>query len=142
MQNRKKWIKWLLLAGLTVYACVTIIVQQTEIARQNQKRDELSGQLAQLEQEKERLEKARDYVGSDEYAEQQAREELGWVKDGEIIFKDKDGASASPSAAPADGDASPAPTDDPASGGTPPPSATPSPESGQAPGQGDRKDKQ
>ena len=101
MRNKKGLIKWLLLAGLAVYVCVTVIVQQTQIDALNDKRDELSGQITALEQQKDELEEEKEYVGSQEYAEQRAREELGWVKDGEILFKDADEqAEASPSPSP------------------------------------------
>jgi cell division protein FtsB len=42
--------------------------------------------LAELEDRKAYLEGIRDYVASDAYVEQQARRQLGYIRDGEVPF--------------------------------------------------------
>jgi len=89
-KNRKRRIGWkgLLLIVFVLYALVTVIIQQTRISDLMDKKDQMTEEKARLEQEKEYYKSQKDYIGSDEYIEQKARDELGWVKEDEIIFKD------------------------------------------------------
>ena len=55
---------------------------------------EKTAQISDLEKEKEQeeqrteeIEKYKDYVGTDEYVEDTARDRLGMVKENEILFK-------------------------------------------------------
>lgn len=59
--------------------------------------DRLRAEIAELEQRYERLEMLREYLGSDEYIEAVAREQLGLVREGEngIVV-----ISSAPSSAP------------------------------------------
>ncbi len=49
----------------------------------NDREDQLRAEIAELEQRYERLEALREYLGSDEYIEVVAREQLGLVREGE-----------------------------------------------------------
>lgn len=54
--------------------------------RLEQRRATAEAEVARLEAEKAYLEGVLDYVRSDAYAEQVARRELGWVREGETPF--------------------------------------------------------
>lgn len=72
---------------VAVYACFMIVSQVATLQEKKEAKQQLIAVQVSLEQEIEELKDDAEYVGSDEYIEQKAREALGWVKDGEIIFK-------------------------------------------------------
>ena len=72
---------------VAVYTCFMIVSQVATLQEKKEVKQQLIAVQASLEQEIEELKGDAEYVGSDEYIEQKAREALGWVKDGEIIFK-------------------------------------------------------
>ena len=74
----------LALCGTMAYKQNVLRMQEKEYAAQLQ---ELKKQQKELEQEKEDLEEFREYVDTDEYAEEIAREKFGLVHKGEIIFE-------------------------------------------------------
>lgn len=94
----KPYLKWLLFAGLVIYAVVMIVVQQLEIKKQT----ELLGGLITTEEELSdrirALESEIDYMQTDEYIERTARERLGMIKENEIIFKQEDTQTPAPTA--------------------------------------------
>ena len=81
--------------GITAVVCVlmaVILVQGQNLNRKlaaNERRtEELQQQIQDENQRTESIEEMREYMQSDEYAEKVAREKLGLVKDGEILFKE------------------------------------------------------
>ena len=52
---------------------------------------ELTEQTAEEEARTEEITELQEYMKSDEYAEQVAKDKLGLVKDGEIVFRETDG---------------------------------------------------
>lgn len=52
---------------------------------------ELTEQTAEEEQRTDEITELSEYMKSDEYAEQVAKDKLGLVKDGEIVFREADG---------------------------------------------------
>ena len=88
--NFKGLIKWAVLVALVCYAVITMISQQSVIADQNARKQELLEYEAELTEQKDLLLNELDYVGTDSYAERVARDKLGWVKEGELIFKEKE----------------------------------------------------
>ena len=54
----------------------------------------LSQQLEEEQARTEEIKELKEYMQTDEYAEQAAREKLGLVKDNEIIFQEANGAAA------------------------------------------------
>lgn len=100
----KPYIKWLLFAGLVIYAVVMIIVQQVQIKEQTALLGDLVATEEELSDRIEALESEISYMQTDEYIERTARERLGMVKENEIIFKSDD---LEEDASPAD----PAPSD-------------------------------
>ena len=57
-------------------------------AANEQKTVELQQQIESENQRTEDIDNMQEYMQSDEYAEKVAREKLGLVKDGEILFKE------------------------------------------------------
>lgn len=73
----------LVVAAYFMYTGVAGAVRNHQLA---QSRDEALRQIEILEDEKAYLEAVRTYVASDTYVEQQARRQLGYVREGEIPF--------------------------------------------------------
>ena len=83
--------------GITAVVCVlmaVLLVQgsslQGKLAANENREQELQQQIDAEQQRTEEIEDLQDYMKSDEYAEKTAREKLGLVKDGEILFKEAD----------------------------------------------------
>ena len=73
----------LVLAGYFVYTAAIDAAKNQEI---DQGRLEAAQELRELHDRLGYLEAVRDYVASDEYVEQQARRQLGYIRPGEIAF--------------------------------------------------------
>lgn len=76
---------------VTVVLCGTLLYKQSALKAQGKEYsaqiEELKKQKKELAKEKENLEDFKDYVKTDEYVEEVAREKFGLVKKGEIIFE-------------------------------------------------------
>lgn len=76
---------------LTLVICATLTYKQSVLKAQEKEYasqiKELEKQQDELKDEKEDLEKFREYVKTDEYAEEVARDKFGLVYKGEIIFE-------------------------------------------------------
>ena len=72
--------------ALAVYAIVTLLGLQTQISQQNEANDVLREQITATAQENQRLQQAIERVGSREGVEEVARNKLGLVTEGEMIF--------------------------------------------------------
>lgn len=67
---------------------------KASLREKNSQIEELQAQVDEQEQIKENLEKESEYIKSDDYVEEIARDKLGLVHDNEIVFKKQDeGAS-------------------------------------------------
>ncbi len=84
----KKLIKEFLFVVLAIYISVTLIGQQMTIRRMEAKKAGLSEQILQAKKETENYNKTLKEVSTDAYAEKIAREKLGLVRDGDIIYVD------------------------------------------------------
>ncbi|MGE5597445.1 MAG: FtsB family cell division protein [Hyphomicrobiales bacterium] len=73
----------LLVAGYFTYTAVVGAIRNHQLAEQ---RHEAEQQVAALQDKKAYLTGVRDYVASDQYVEQEARRQLGYVREGEIPF--------------------------------------------------------
>ncbi|GAB4328578.1 MAG: hypothetical protein Kow0010_12530 [Dehalococcoidia bacterium] len=73
----------LLVAAFFTYSAVAGAVRNHQLA---QSRAEAIREIQVLEDEKAYLEAVRDYVASDTYVEQQARRQLGYIREGEVPF--------------------------------------------------------
>lgn len=94
MRRRKKRLSRTTVCGVLVLAvvlCGILTYKQNTLKAQGKEYvnqiKELEKQKKELLDEKESLKKFRDYVKTDEYAEEVARDKFGLVYKGEIIFE-------------------------------------------------------
>ena len=73
---------------LVVYATVTLVSLRSQVTQKNSEAAALTGSITAVEQENGRLQEAIDNLDTDAGIEDAAREKLGMVSEGEIIFKD------------------------------------------------------
>ncbi|SRR5690606_26054393 len=73
----------LIVAGYFAYTAVAGAIRTHQLAEQRQ---EAERRVAELEQKKAYIEAVREYVSSDQYVEQEARRQLGYIRPGEIPF--------------------------------------------------------
>ena len=73
----------LALGGYFVYTAAVGALRNHQLASE---RDKVAQDVAVLEQKKAYLDAVKSYVASDAYVEQQARRQLGYVRDGEVPF--------------------------------------------------------
>lgn len=71
------------------YFGITMFKQELKMDDQTSKIEQLKGEISQTEETNADLERLLQYTQSEEYMEKMARERLGWVKKGEIIFIEK-----------------------------------------------------
>lgn len=85
----KPRIKIFLVLLFLSYFGITMLKQGVKMNEQDEKIAHLKEQIAQVQDTNADLEKLIQYTESEEYVEKVARERLGWVKKGEIIFIEK-----------------------------------------------------
>ena len=88
-KRKKRYILLYLAAiGFAFYAVITIINQNVKIAEKKAELSELQQQINVVEIQSQYLEKVRGYEGEQlsEYMEKIAKEDLGYVGEGERIF--------------------------------------------------------
>lgn len=85
-RKRRIHFSFFIFLAILVYAVITILNQSQVIKEQEERQAELVRQKENLEAEINALENELEYIGSDEYIEQEARDRLGWVKEDEIVF--------------------------------------------------------
>ncbi len=71
------------------YFGLSLLKQEIKLNQQNEEIQGLREQIAQTEDTNAELERLIQFTESEEYIEKVARERLGWVKKGEIIFIEK-----------------------------------------------------
>ena len=81
------WYKVIIIL-FALYSCVKIGTKLIDIQGQKKRQAELMEMQFQLEQQVRELEAKKEYIGTDEYIEEVAREKLGYAKEGEIVFKE------------------------------------------------------
>jgi len=78
----------LLVLVLVVYATVTLVSLQSQVTEKKAEVESLESSIDAAKQENLRLEQAIDALDTDEGVEAVARQKLGWVSKGEIVFND------------------------------------------------------
>ncbi len=78
----------ILILVLVVYATVTLVSLQNQVAEKNAEAELLQSSIDAAKQENLRLQQAIDTLDTDEGVEAVARQKLGWVAKGEIVFYD------------------------------------------------------
>ncbi len=75
--------------AFVIYSVVTIISQASQIRANNEIINTQNEQLASEQKRAQELDEETAKIGTDEYIEQRAKEDLGYVKSNEKIFYDK-----------------------------------------------------
>lgn len=86
--KRSSLLTKLLILVLVVYATVTLVTLQSQITEKQALAEELQTRIDATNQENLRLEQAINALGTDAGVEAVARQKLGLVAKGEIIFYD------------------------------------------------------
>lgn len=73
---------------LVVYATVTLVSLRKQITEKNEQEATLTSSIIATKQENNRLQDSIDALGTDEGVEAVARDKLGMVDEGDIIFYD------------------------------------------------------
>lgn len=85
-----KWKKLLFWGVILAFFGSIFIRQQITISGLNDKYAQYEKQLSQLQEKNAKLTSQLEQTQTDEYIEKVAREKLGLIKPGEILFIDKD----------------------------------------------------
>ena len=86
--KRSSLVTKVLILVLVVYATVTLVSLQSQVTEMNAKAEVLESSIDTVKQENLRLEQAIDALDTDEGVQSVARQKLGWVSEGEIVFND------------------------------------------------------
>ncbi len=81
--------KSLFLLGIAVVFAIILIKQQVTIARLNKQYRQYNEQMSKLKYVNTQLDEELKQTKRNDYIEKMAREKLGLVKPGEILFKDR-----------------------------------------------------
>ena len=88
-QNRlSMWIAALIVGALIMVVLVTCGSLYRRLHSNKERIEELRSEIAKEEQRAEEIEEYKQYTKSSEYIEEVAREKLGLVYEGEVIFKE------------------------------------------------------
>lgn len=88
MATKKKFrIKHLLILFFIIYVIYTIGMQQLKMMDLARKEAELANKINQAIEERERLKKEIQLLQTNDYIEKVARDELGLVKPGDLVYK-------------------------------------------------------
>ena len=88
LRKKKYILLYLAIIGFVFYAVITIINQNMKIAEKQTELQDLQQQINVVEIQTQYLEKVQNYQGDElkEYIEQIAKEDLGYLSEGERIF--------------------------------------------------------
>ena len=86
--KRSSLLTKILVLVLVVYATVTLVSLESQVAEMNAEAESLQCSIEAARQENLRLEQAIDTLDTDEGVVDAARQKLGWVSEGEIVFRD------------------------------------------------------
>ena len=87
----QKVIRFSIYALLAVYASITLISQQNQLANLEKIKAEYASKIKKSEQQTGENKQKEQDINSDAFIEQMARDKLGFVKDNERIFIDGSG---------------------------------------------------
>ena len=86
--KRSSLLTKILILVLVVYATVTLVSLENQVAEKNAEAEALESSIDSAKQENLRLEQAIETLDTDEGVIDTARDKLGWVSEGEIVFHD------------------------------------------------------
>lgn len=86
--KRSSLLTKILVLVLVVYATVTLVSLESQVAEKTAEAEALESSIEAAKQENLRLEQAIETLDTDEGVIDAARQKLGWVSEGEIVFRD------------------------------------------------------
>jgi len=86
--KRSSLLTKILILVLVVYATVTLVSLEGQVAEKNAEAEALESSIESARQDNLRLEQAIETLDTDEGVIDAARQKLGWVAEGEIVFYD------------------------------------------------------
>lgn len=86
--KRSSLLTKVLILVLVVYATVTLVSLQSQVTEMDAQAEALESSIDAAKQENLRLEQAIEALDTDEGVVDVARQKLGWVTEGEIVFYD------------------------------------------------------
>ena len=86
--KRSSLLTKILILVLVVYATATLVSLQSQVTEKEAEAQALQSDIAAAKQENLRLEQAIETLDTDEGVIDAARQKLGWVAEGEIVFYD------------------------------------------------------
>lgn len=86
--KRSSLLTKVLVVVLMIYATVTLVNLQSQVLEKRARAEALESSITATQQENFRLQQAIDSLGTDEGIEAVARQKLGLVSAGEILFHD------------------------------------------------------
>lgn len=86
--KRSSLLTKLLVLILVAYATVTLVSLESQVTEKNAEAQQLESSIESAKQENLRLEQAIETLDTDEGVIDAARQKLGWVSEGEIVFYD------------------------------------------------------
>lgn len=86
--NYKKFSLFLLVSAFLIYSVITISSQFFKLNKYKEISNEYKEQISEAREENQRLTEEYSQVGTDEYLQNVAREELGLIKADERVFVD------------------------------------------------------
>lgn len=104
-QYKYNWgrLKLVIIVAAVIYTLFSIAGQQSSYSAQVERQRDLEMENTALERELEYYENEADYIGTDDYVEQEARTRLGWLKPNEVKYMaDTDSSAQYASARPAE----------------------------------------
>jgi len=93
-------LKIIILLGVLIYAGITFVNQQSIMATQLERQESLAQTEEELQREIDFKRNELNYIGTDEYIEQQARIRLGWLKPDEIKYVENENGDVVPTEQP------------------------------------------
>ena len=87
VQEKKFRIKHLLILFFVIYIIYTLAIQQLKMIDLSKQETELAEKINSVIEEREQLKKEIQLLQTDQYIERVARDELGLVKPGELVYK-------------------------------------------------------
>ena len=86
--KRSSLLTKILILVLVMYATVTLVSLENQVAEKHAEAEILESSIESAKQENLRLEQAIETLDTDEGVIDTARDKLGWVSEGEIVFHD------------------------------------------------------
>lgn len=86
-KNVKKFIIISLASFVLLYAGYTFVQQGVIMLEQQKQTQQMEQELARIKMDNQNKQNQIEQIGSDEHAKQVARDQIGWVEEGDIIYQ-------------------------------------------------------